>query len=115
MYSIHNISDDIDIISDTCILIYLNQNGCYNAANSNHSAQGFCALVPTVIEQENPETNKIETIKTFTNKVFVFEGQTMKGNESVGNYTEIPAVPTITELEADLEQAYELLYGGNAT
>lgn len=110
MYQITTTSDTT--ISDTITPVYLNPNGSYNAADAKHPAQGFVAKVPTTYETEDPETGETETVETISDTVYVFAGQAMKGGEPVGSYEEVPAVPIITELEGDLEEAYELLYGG---
>jgi len=102
------------------------KNGTYIEANSRHPAQGFCALIPVEIQQPvypkkedgtpdmTAEPVGVETVKVQQNKVFHYQDKPlMKGDEPDATYTELQGVSVITELETDLEQAYELLYGGN--
>ena len=105
-------SNNTETISDTLIEVYHHSNGSYVRADRDHAAQGFVGKIPATYEVEDKETNETETIETVADTVYVYDGQTMKGDEPVGSWEEVPAVPVITELEGDLEEAYELLYGG---
>lgn len=119
MYQITNITDGTTHISDTLVLIRLNCNGSYTQPKKGETAQGFVAKIPAtyerpVFDDEGNETGETETVETLADTVFRFNGQIMKGTEPIGSYEEVPAVPVITELEGDLAEAYELLYGGKA-
>ena len=125
MYQIIETASKATYPTDSIIEVAI-KNGTYIEANDKHQAQGFCALIPVEIQQPvypkqedgmpdiDAEPIGIETVKVQQNKVFHYQNKPlMKGNEPDATYTELPAVPVITELESDLEQAYELLYGGN--
>lgn len=104
-------SNNTTAVSDSIVEVVLSKNGSYTMPKNGNPAQGFVAKIPVTIEQEDPETHETRMVDTLADTVYVYDGQTMKGNEPIGKWAEVPAVPTITELESDLEQAYELLYG----
>lgn len=101
MYKITD-NNGVEYLSDALRFIKLSDNGCYVSEEVDPS--GFVGVVRTDIDGE-----------TFLlNKVFVFPGKTMKGDESQATYEETAGAPIIVTLEDDLAQAYELLYGGDA-
>ncbi len=105
-------------ISDTIVPIRL-KNGCYVAAKGE-AVEGFTGKIPSTREEpvrdaDGNETGETIEVNTPIDQPFVLPGKTMKGNEPEATYAEESAVPVIAELEGDLEQAYELLYGGDAT
>ena len=93
-------------MSDTLVHVCVTRSGNYAPAKGE--PDGFTVMVPATYTDE--ETG--ETIETLETKVYVLP--TLKGTEPEATYEEQRAVSIITELESDLEEAYELLYGGDA-
>lgn len=98
-------------LSDTIVPITVSKSGCY--VRKDEDPDGFTGKVPHTYESENPETGEIEIVEGFIDQPFVLPNKRLTGTEPEATYVEEPAVPTIIELEGDLEQAYELLYGGD--
>lgn len=95
-------------MSDTLVPVRVTRSGSYAPAKGE--PDGFTVMVPAKsIDEETGET--VETLET---RVYVLPGHMLKGTEPEATYEEQRAVPIITELENDLEEAYELLYGGDA-
>ena len=109
MYII-NTSDGQRYYSNTIIPICVSANGCYIAAKDNNP-DGFVGKIRTEYEQESEEGIK-QTAIALSDTVFVLPGHTLKGIEPEAEYVPIEeATLIVTELEKDLETAYELLYG----
>ena len=97
--------DSTQRMSDTLMPICVASNGCYIPASG--SPDGFVVMTPTIVE--DMEGNPMQTVET---RVYALPGHHLNGGEPEALYIETPAVPIITELDAALEEAYELLYGG---
>lgn len=93
-------------MSDSLVRVHVTGSGNYAPAKGE--PDGFTVMVPATFTDE--ETG--EMIDTLETRVYVLPGHTLKGTEPEATYEEQRAVPIITELESDLEEAYELLYGG---
>lgn len=126
MYKITETKTGTEHLSDTCIPIRLSASGSYTTPRKGETAQGFVGKVPYIYqrpvypvgedgaEDMSAEPIGVEDVEGYKDQPFVLPGQTMRGDEPEATYAEISAVPEIQELTHDLEQAYELLYGGDA-
>lgn len=94
-------------MSDTLVPVRVTKSGNYAPAKGE--PDGFAVMLPAAYTDE--ETG--ETGETLETVVYVLPGHRLKGTEPEATYEEQRAVPIITELENDLEEAYELLYGGD--
>lgn len=87
-------------LSDTIVPIRVAKNGCYVRAKDD--PDGFTGKIQVDTEDG----------QSLMDKVFVLPGKTLTGSEPEAIYREDYGMPVINELENDLAQAYELLYGG---
>lgn len=126
MYLITETKSGETHISDTIVEVALHKNGSYIRANEKkgYPAQGFCGLVPVTIQEPVYPMNEdgmpnyeaepigVEDKQVLQNIVFHYAGTpAMKGDEADATFVDTQAVPQIMELEGDLAEAYQLLYG----
>lgn len=95
-------------MSDTLVPVCVTRSGNY--APAKREPDGFTVMLPATYTDD--ETGDV--VDALETRVYVLPGHTLKGTEPEATYEEQRAVPIITELESDLEEAYTLLYGGDA-